>query len=324
MAAFESLTPQCLLDAVETCGLRCDGRLLQLNSYENRVYQIWLEDDSSVVGKFYRPGRWTEAAILEEHAFSVELAAREIPVVAPLPLNDSTLHEHGGFRFALYPRRPGRTPELEDFDTLTWLGRFLGRIHAIGALRNFAARPAIDVEEFGRAPVRDIESGGFIPDDLRVAYRSVVDDLLTRIERCFRNAGRVATLRLHGDCHAGNILWTPEGPHFVDLDDARNGPAVQDLWMLLSGDRQAMTLQLDAILEGYRQFYDFNPAELQLIEALRSLRVIHYAGWLARRWDDPTFKINFPWFNTQRYWQDHILSLREQAAALDEPPLQVY
>ena len=324
MASYDALTPDVILDAVESRGYRCDGRLLALNSFENRVYQTWLDDGSSLVAKFYRPGRWSNEAILEEHAFALELAAREIPVVAPLAPGGETLAEHGGYRFALYPRRPGRTPELEDPDTLRWLGRFIARMHAVGRLARFAHRPAIDIASFGRQPSAYVLKHGFVPEELRATYKSVVDDVLARVELAYERAGPVRALRLHGDCHSGNILWTEsDGPHFVDLDDARTGPAVQDIWMWLAGDRETMQRQFAAVMEGYREFDDFNPGELWLVEALRTLRLIHYSGWLASRWDDPTFPRNFPFFNTQRYWQDQILALREQAAALDESPLEM-
>jgi Ser/Thr protein kinase RdoA (MazF antagonist) len=320
---YENLTPDCVLDAVETCGYRCDGRVLALNSYENRVYMVYLEEGAPLVTKFYRPERWPDAAILEEHEFALELVEREIPVVAPLACNGRTLMEHAGYRFVLYPRRPGRSPELENRDTLKWLGRFIGRIHSVGALKPFVHRPLLDIESFGHEPSRFVLDNDFVPPDLRDAYRSVAADVLERVSRCYARTGGVKNIRLHGDCHAGNILWTEEGPHFVDLDDARTGPAVQDLWMCLSGERRAMEEQLDALMTGYREFCDFDPAELGLIEALRTLRMVHYAGWLARRWSDPAFPANFPFFNTQRYWQDQILSLREQAALLDEPPLEL-
>jgi Ser/Thr protein kinase RdoA (MazF antagonist) len=320
---YENLTPDCVLDAVESCGYRCDGRLLALNSFENRVYLVYLEEGAQLVAKFYRPARWSDAAILEEHEFALELVEREIPVVAPLASDTRTLNEHAAYRFALYPRRPGRSPELENRDTLTWLGRFIGRIHAVGALKPFVHRPLLDIESFGHEPSRFLLDNDFVPPDLRATYRSVVDDVLERVARCYERAGRVKTIRLHGDCHAGNILWTEEGPHFVDLDDARTGPAVQDLWMCLSGERSAMAQQLAALMTGYREFCDFDAAELVLVEALRTLRMVHYAGWLARRWSDPAFPANFPFFNTQRYWQDQILSLREQAALLEEPPLEL-
>lgn len=326
-APYASLTPECLLDAVESTGLRCDGRLTALNSFENRVYQIWLEGSAaseSIVAKFYRPQRWSRAEILEEHAFALDLAKAELPVVAPLVLNGKTLHEHGGFLLALYPRQGGRTPEFEDEETLRWLGRFIARIHAVGAQDDFYERPEIGWEEFGEAPVRYVLDNHFVPDDLRVAYESTALDVLARVKNRWNEAGDFIPLRLHGDCHAGNILWTdPGGPHFVDLDDARMGPAVQDIWMWLEGERDARQRQLAAIIAGYREFFDFDPRELALIEPLRTLRMLHYAGWLARRWGDPAFPASFPFFNTQRYWQDHILALREQAAALDEPPLEL-
>jgi Ser/Thr protein kinase RdoA (MazF antagonist) len=321
---YQNLTPDLILDAVESCGHRCDGRQYPLNSYENRVYQVGLEDGSLRVVKFYRPRRWSDDTILEEHAYARELVAREIPVVAPLAdAAGATLHEFSGYRFALFPKQGGRAPELDDSDTLRWIGRFLGRIHAVGALTHFAHRPRIDIEGFGEEPARFVIENGFVPDDLADSYEAIVNDALERVEQCYERAGSVRNIRLHGDCHAGNILWTDSGPHFVDLDDCRSGPAVQDLWMLLSGNAAAMSVQLTEVIGGYREFCDFNPAEVALIEALRTLRMIHYAGWLASRWDDPAFPASFPWFNTQRYWQDQILALREQCAAMDEPPLEL-
>jgi Ser/Thr protein kinase RdoA (MazF antagonist) len=321
-APYAGLTPETVLDALESAGMRGDGRLLALNSYENRVYQVWLEDGGSVVAKFYRPGRWSDAQILEEHAFVQELAAREIPAVAPLDLGGGTLKAHAGFRFAVFPRRGGRTPELEDEDTLRWLGRFIGRIHAVGATRKFAARPALDPDTFGREPRGWLLGHGFLPPDLVAAWRSAADQALEGVARCYERAGPLRSLRLHGDCHAGNVLWTDGGPHFVDFDDARGGPAMQDLWMLLSGDRASMMRQLGLVLAGYRQFHDFDLQELHLVEALRTLRLLHYSAWIARRWDDPAFPAAFPWFNTQRYWQDRILELREQIALMQEPALE--
>jgi Ser/Thr protein kinase RdoA (MazF antagonist) len=320
-APYANLTPDRVLDALESVGLRGDGRLLALNSYENRVYQVYLEDASPVVAKFYRPERWRDAAILEEHEFTRELAEREIPVVAPMMLADRTLHEFEGFRFAVYPRRGGRVPELDDPRTLEWIGRFVGRIHAVGAVRPFAHRPALDFASFGEEPRDYLLGRGWIPPDLTDAYSSVVNMALCGVRRCYERAGPVGTLRLHGDCHAGNVLWTDDGPHFVDFDDCRTGPAVQDLWMMLSGERADMVRQLGDLLAGYEDFRELDPRELDLVEALRTLRLIHYAAWLARRWSDPAFPAAFPWFNTQRYWQDRILELREQIAAMEEPPL---
>ena len=321
---YQDLTPELILDAVDSRGYRCDGRLLALNSYENRVYQVWLEDGQALIAKFYRPQRWEDRAILEEHAFARELAGREIPVVAPLAAADgATLHRHREFRFALFARQPGRAPELDHSDTLSWIGRFLGRIHAVGALAPFQHRQQVNIESFGYQPADYVLEHGFVPADLETAYTTTVDEALQRVALCYQHAGTMRNIRLHGDCHAGNILWTDGGPHFVDLDDCCNGPAVQDLWMLLSGNRAEMNAQLAHVVTGYREFHDFNESELALIEALRTLRMIHYAGWLAKRWDDPAFPANFPWFNTQRYWQDQILALREQCAAMDEPPLEL-
>jgi Ser/Thr protein kinase RdoA (MazF antagonist) len=310
-----------VLDALESVGLYGDGRLLALNSYENRVYQVGMEEGPPVVVKFYRPARWSDAAILEEHAFVSELVEREVPVVAATSIDGRTLHEAGGFRFAVFPRRGGRAPELGDASTLEWIGRFIGRIHAVGALRPFVHRPELNLDTFGRAPLAYLREHGFIPPELAATYVSVVEQALDGVARCYERAGELALLRLHGDCHAGNVLWTPDGPHFVDFDDSRMGPAVQDLWMLLSGERHEMVGQMADVLAGYEDFCDFHPRQLYLVEALRTLRLIHYSAWLAMRWDDPAFPAAFPWFNTQRYWQDRILELREQVALMDEPPL---
>jgi len=321
LAPYAGLTPETVLDALEGAGLRGDGRLLALNSYENRVYQVWLEDGTSVVAKFYRPGRWSEAQILEEHAFVLELAEREIPAVAPLVLEGRTLAGHAGFRFAVFPRRGGRTPELDRRDTLEWIGRFIGRIHAVGATRPFTERPALDAESFGREPRDWLLQHGFLPPERLAAWTSAIHLSARGVAQCYERAGALRGIRLHGDCHAGNVLWTDQGPHFVDFDDARTGPAVQDLWMLLSGGHAEMTRQLGHVLAGYEQFREFDPRELHLVEALRTLRLVHYAAWIARRWDDPAFPAAFPWFNTHRYWQDRVLELREQIALMDEAPL---
>jgi Ser/Thr protein kinase RdoA (MazF antagonist) len=318
---YADLSPDRVLDAVESIGLPTDGHLLALNSYENRVYLVGIEEAEPVVAKFYRPGRWSDAAILEEHGFTNALADAEIPAVPPLATLGPTLHEHRGHRFSLSPRRGGRTPELEDSSVLEWLGRLLGRIHAIGAITPFQHRPTLDIASFGTGPRDFLLTGDWIPTDLLPAYTSVVDQALAGVQTCFAQTGDFTPIRLHGDCHRGNLLWTDAGPHFVDFDDARMGPAVQDLWMLLSGDRLEQTRQLADVLAGYEDFCDFDHRELHLIEALRTLRQIHYAAWLARRWEDPAFPAAFPWFNTQHYWQNHILALREQIAAMQEGPL---
>jgi Ser/Thr protein kinase RdoA (MazF antagonist) len=319
---FSSLTPDTVLDALDSIGLYSDGRLLALNSYENRVYQVGMEEGPPLVVKFYRPQRWSDAAILEDHAFVQELAEQEIPVVPATALADrGTLHCFAGYRFAVFPRHGGRAPELDDAGTLEWMGRFLGRIHAVGARQAYQARPAIDIDSFGVEPLAYLLEHDCLPNDLRAAYHSVAQQALDGVRRCYARAGEIRMLRLHGDCHGGNVLWTDAGPHFVDFDDSRMGPAVQDLWMLLSGERGDMVRQLSDLLAGYEDFAEFNTRELFLIEGLRTLRLIHYAAWLARRWDDPAFPAAFPWFNTQRYWQDRILELREQIALMDEPPL---
>lgn len=312
-----------MLDAVERFGVRCDGVFLALNSYENRVYQVGVEEGGYLVAKFYRPNRWSDEAILEEHEFALDLEDLEIPVVAPLRDEAGlTLFEHKGFRYALYPRRGGRWPELDQPDTREWIGRFLGRIHALGATRRFEHRPGLDVEGWGLRSKQFSLDSGFIPAELRASYESVADQVLRRIDQVFEIIGDYRSIRLHGDCHPSNILWTDQGPHFVDLDDCRMGPAMQDIWMLLSGEREERTRQLADILSGYCEFHDFDARELMLIEALRTLRILHYSAWLARRWDDPAFPRNFPWFDSPRYWEGQIEALQEQCDNLEQPALE--
>ena len=320
--AFANLTPDAILDAVEAKGVICDGRFLALNSYENRVYRIGVEDGPPLVAKFYRPNRWSDEAILEEHRFTLALAEQEIPVIPPLLDEDrNSLHQEGPYRFSLYPCRGGRPPDLDNPDQLEQLGRFIGRIHALGAARPFVHRPCLDITSYAVKPREFLLEHGFIPPHLLEAYASLTRDLIRQLQVSFEQAGKVRNIRLHGDCHPGNILWSDNGAHIVDFDDARMGPAVQDLWMFLSGERAFMAARLGDLLAGYCQFFDFNPAELKLIEGLRTLRLIHYAAWIASRWDDPAFPLAFPWFNTNHYWEEHVLTLREQAALLQEPPL---
>lgn len=319
---YEALTPDLILNALESLGFLSDGRLLGLNSYENRVYQVGIEGERPMVMKFYRPDRWSDEAILEEHAFSHELATAELPVVAPLlDANGFSLHEYEGFRFSVTPSCGGRWQDLNE-ERLAWMGRFIARIHAIGSATPFKYRHSLTIEGYGIQSYRYILEQGFIPLELETSYQKLLEHLIVRIVDLFEGVGQLQEIRLHGDCHLGNVLWTDDGPHFVDFDDCCTGPAIQDLWMLLSGDREQMTSQLSILLDAYSEFHDFNPTELQLIEALRTLRMIHYSAWLARRWDDPAFPRNFPWFNTQKYWEEQILSLKEQMALLDEPPLQ--
>lgn len=319
---YDELTPDVVLAAVESCGFRPGGGLLALNSYENRVYQLALDGDGYVVAKFYRPGRWSDAAILEEHAFAAELGETEVPVVMPLADGaGATLHRHADFRFALFPRRGGRWPELDAPEVLWRLGRFLGRLHAVGAARPFRARPHLDVASFGWESHRYLLEHHFLPRSYEERYRALGEELLHQVEAAFAAVPDIAGLRIHGDFHPGNILWTEQGAHIVDLDDCRTGPAVQDLWMLLSGERHEQAVQLDELLGGYEEFNEFDRRELRLIEPLRTLRLMHYAAWLARRWDDPAFPRAFPWFNSERYWEEHLLVLQEQRERLREVPL---
>jgi Ser/Thr protein kinase RdoA (MazF antagonist) len=353
---YAALGPDTVLDALASVDLYGDGRLLSLNSYENRVYLVYLEDGGSVVVKFYRPKRWTEAQILEEHRFAAELLAQEIPVIAPLSLSNmgtaqsiglaqstgadqaagavqntgsvqTTLSHFKDFAFAVYPRCGGRSPELDQDVVLERIGRFLGRIHRVGSAKPFEHRPALDMQSFGFDSRDFLVEHALVPRELREPWMEITEQALHGAAQAFKETQDCVRIRLHGDCHPGNILWTEggehPGPHFVDLDDARSGPAMQDLWMLLSGDRRDMTRQLSSLLAGYEDFMDFDRRELRLLEPLRTLRLIHYSAWIARRWSDPAFPAAFPWFNTQRYWQDRILELREQVAAMQEEPLVV-
>ncbi|MGH8213352.1 MAG: serine/threonine protein kinase [Rhodanobacteraceae bacterium] len=307
-APYATLSPDRVLDAIAAAGLHPDGRLLALNSYENRVYQIGLEDGAFVVAKFYRPARWSDAAITEEHTFARELADAELPVIAPLAFDDLTLLEHQGFRYAIYPRRGGRAPELESHEHLEWVGRLIARMHSGGARASFQHRGAIDRETFMVAPSRAVLASPLLPQRLRENYRRATARVQAAVAARFDVVGAVAHIRLHGDCHPGNLLWTDTGPHFVDLDDARMGPAVQDLWMLAGEDAS-----LDALLEGYAQFRDFNPRERALIPALRAMRQVHWAGWIAQRWHDPAFPAAFGYVAEPRWWEQHIEDLNEAA-----------
>lgn len=340
---YYKLTPDAVLDAIESIGIELDGSMLTLNSYENRVYRVCDVDGHKLVAKFYRPNRWTDEEIAEEHEFSQQLSDAEIPVVAPLILNEEILNEKGlkagivkgeylasgkslmnwkSFRFSIFPCHGGRAPELDDEKHLLWLGRYLARIHNIGAIKLFQHRPDINCQIFGYECLAFLKEGGHIPESLRLPYETIAGQVIEAAQQVFNEHLSVKKIRLHCDCHPGNILWTDDGPHIVDLDDSRNGPAIQDIWMLLGGDAETMNERLDLILEGYEEFRDFDYQEVMLIEPLRSLRMIHYSAWLARRWVDPSFQHHFPWFAEPRYWEQQILGLKEQLSAINDPPVK--
>ncbi len=324
---YDALTPDVVIAAVESTGRLSDARILALNSYENRVYQVGIDEGEPVIAKFYRPARWSDAQIAEEHRFSQQLYDLELPVVPPLVINADadidTLASFEGFRFSLYRRQGGRAPELDNLEHLYQLGQYIGRIHAVGSDTVFEHRLSLSIEHWGQASREYLLANDFIPPDLSEAYASVSRDVLAVVAENDPADARYAQISLHGDCHPGNVLWRDDRPHFVDFDDAIVGPAIQDLWMLLSGSRDQRQLQLLEILEGYEEFCAFDLAQLSLIEPLRALRVLHYSAWLARRWSDPAFPLSFPWFNTERYWAEHILELRELLASLREPVLQL-
>ena len=321
--AFQQLDPVSLLDAVDAAGWQTDGRVSALNSYENRVYSVGLDDGGSVVAKFYRPARWSDAAILEEHRFCALLVEHDLPVIAPLAdPSGQTLLQAGPFRFCLFERAGGRPPELDNPDQLLVVGRTLGRLHALGRTVHFEHRPQIDAERLGDASVNFLLVSSLLPDTVRAAYEPLVTQLLQVVHARFAAQTSLAPLSLHGDFHPGNILWGREDtPHLLDFDDTGTGPAVQDLWMFISGDRQYAQARLGDLLDGYTEFHEFDERELDLVEPLRTLRIIAYAAWIARRWDDPAFQQAFPFFASGRFWDEHILSLKEQQALLDEPPL---
>jgi Ser/Thr protein kinase RdoA (MazF antagonist) len=317
---FDALTPDFMWYALESIGIRAESGLLALNSYENRVYQFTDEDRQRFVVKFYRPQRWSREQIQEEHDFTLELVEKDIPVAPPLRIGGQTLHEYQGYLFALFTSMGGRQFEVDNFEQLEWTGRFLGRIHKVGSQHPFRHRPAVSLQEYLYQPRQQLSNSSFIPPHMERAFFNDLDLLIQSIEQNWSED--FTSIRLHGDCHPGNILWR-DGPMFVDLDDARSGPAIQDLWMLLSGDRADKLAQLDTVLEGYQEFCDFNPAELKLIEPLRGLRMVHYMAWLAKRWQDPAFPLAFPWFGDPKYWENQVLAFKEQIAALQEPALSL-
>ncbi|TMN71098.1 serine/threonine protein kinase [Pseudoalteromonas sp. S1727] len=318
--SFVDLTPDSILDAVESIGIYAESGLLALNSYENRVYQFKADDGLRYVVKFYRPERWSKAQILEEHSFTFELADAEVPVVAPIRRNGESLFEHNGYLFTLFPSVGGRIFEMDNLDQLDVLGRLIGRMHQVAKGNVFSERPVIGCDEYLDTAKIQLQNSNLVPSSLTTAFYTILDMVIAKTKSLYQ---QVETIRLHGDCHAGNILWAGDALMFVDLDDSRQGPAIQDLWMMLSGDRHNQLLQLDTLVAAYEEFCDFDHTQLKLIEPLRAMRMIHYMGWLAKRWEDPAFPRNFSWFADDKYWEQQILALKEQYSALQEPPLKL-
>lgn len=319
---YEKLTPDMVMDAVESMGLWSDQRIFPLNSYENRVYQVGIEQGTPIIAKFYRPGRWSADAIQEEHDFTLALAKQDISVIPPVEYAGKTLHHFDGFDFALFRRQGGYAPEIDNHDTLFRIGRNIGRLHQVGSATPFVKRRSLSLDTWAENSRNFLLNNNFLSASLLEAYSSLSADLIEKMQRIWETV-EYDEIRLHGDCHIGNILWRDNLAHFVDFDDCINGPAIQDIWLMLSGDRQQQTSQLVEFIEGYEEFFEFDPIQLRLIETLRTMRMMNYSAWLARRWEDPAFPMHFPWFNTERYWSQHILELREQFATLDEPPLKL-
>ena len=317
---FSTLSPDLILDGLESIGIVVDSGLLPLNSYENRVYQFHDENLVKYVTKFYRPNRWEKEALLEEQQFALALAKQELPIVAPVEIDGKALFEYQGYYFSVYPCRGGRIFEVDNLDQLEWMGRFIGRIHAVSSQQAFQHRPRLNTEEFLVQASHTIAQSGFVPKSLNTAFFTILEQVSALAIDQYQPSNEI---RLHGDCHAGNILWTDDGPHFVDLDDCRTGPAIQDLWMMLSGDRQSQLLQLDTLVCGYEEFFTFEHSQLVLIESLRTMRVVNYMAWLCKRWQDPAFPRNFPWFESEKYWEQQILMLKEQMSSLQQAPLSL-
>lgn len=317
---FTSLSPDLILDGLESVGFTVDSGLLPLNSYENRVYLFHDDNLVKYVTKFYRPERWSEKQIREELDFALELEGKELPLIAPLVVNGDALCQFKGYYFTVSPCRGGRTFEVDNLEQLEWMGRFIARIHAVASQKNFEVRPALSIDEMLHEAAATIKASGFVPMSLNTPFFTILEQVIEVAAAQYKPKKQI---RLHGDCHAGNIFWTDKGPHFVDLDDCKTGPAIQDLWMMLSGDRSEQMLQLDTLLSGYEEFFTFDMSELLLIESLRTMRVVNYMAWLCKRWKDPAFPRNFPWFDSEKYWEQQILMLKEQMSALQQPPLSL-
>ena len=329
---YQRLSPDTVINAVESIGLLTDMRQYPLNSYENRVYQVGIEEDSPVIVKFYRPNRWSKDTILEEHQFLAELAEEDLPVVAPLEIDGKTLFEYDDFLFSISPRKSGHSPEIANRDQLEYLGRWLARLHQVGNDYHFKHRPIWNGKaELGHAQDKSIIQqscetvlkSDLLHDDFRAAYESLCRDLNELVTQQYQPE-LSDTLRIHGDCHVGNLLWRDEQLYMVDFDDCVQGPAMQDIWMLLSGEREEQLQQLESIRNGYEVFRPFPYHQLKWIEALRTIRLIKHTAWVAERWSDPAFPAAFPWFTGVQYWSSHILSLREQLSAIQEAPLFIH
>ncbi|QDF73901.1 MULTISPECIES: serine/threonine protein kinase [Shewanella] len=319
---FQALTPDLIMDAIESVGIYPETGLLTLNSYENRVYQFRCDLGRRYVVKFYRPERWSNEQIQEEHDFCAELQAQEIPVASPVLIEGRSLHDYQGYRFALFPSMGGRAFEVDNLTQLEEVGHFIGRIHLLAKQRPFTYRETLSPTLLGDESLAWLKASQHVPASLETAYFTIVEQVLAKAKSLWHQYPTEA-IRLHGDLHPSNILWTPDGPGFVDLDDAKMGPAVQDIWMMLAGDRAQQTLQLEVLLEAYEEFCDFDNRQLHLIEPLRAMRMLHYNAWLSRRWQDPAFPMNFPWYGEEKYWEQQILAFKEQLAKLDEPSISL-
>ena len=318
--SFIDLTPDLILDAIESVGVYAESGLLALNSYENRVYQFKADGGLRYVVKFYRPERWSKEQIQEEHDFAFELAEAEVPVVAPILYNGQSLFEHEGYLFVLFPSVGGRLFEVDNLDQLDVMGRLIGRMHQVAKTKPFTYRPTVTCDEYLHTAKVHLQKSNLVPMGINTAFYTILDLVIEQAQKQYKD---VQSIRLHGDCHVGNILWAGDALMFVDLDDSRQGPAIQDLWMMLSGDRATQLLQLDTLVNAYEEFCDFDHSQLKLIEPLRAMRIIHYMGWVAKRWSDPAFVRNFTWFADDKYWEQQILALKEQLAALQEAPLKL-
>lgn len=318
--SYLSLTPELQLDALASVGIYPESGLIQLNSYENRVSLFTDENKVRYVIKFYRPQRWTEAQLAEDHAFCLALKAQGNCLSAPVKIDKKTLFEFQGYYFALFKALSARSLEGDNLDHLYEIGIALGKLHKTSSQENFQSREVLDIDTMLLKPIEQLKQSKLIPTTIREPLFIAMDDISQLVEAHF-NKQPFLSIRLHGDCHASNILMDNDTPYFVDFDDCKMGPAIQDLWMLLSGNQQEQQLQLSTLLEGYEQEFEFNTQQLSLIEPLRSMRIIHYVNWINKRWSDPAFPLNFPWFITDQYWKELLQSLQQQIINMQVAPI---